>query len=186
MTRIGGRGFTLVELMVTIVILLILTTIVVVQLRLTQVAGRDEERSIDASAIASGLEVYYQNGDANASVPKGYYPGAVQVQAAASASPPFDGFLDSVSRASLTAPERTISNSFGVDPNYATAPAGTNPDGSYSDAQAETLLSTYHYLYQPLERDNTFCASYADCVKFNLYYLEEETGTVIKIRSKNQ
>ncbi len=186
MTRNQGQGFTIVELMVTVVVLLVLITIVVVRLAATQASGRDQEREIDTAAIATGLEVYYQDGDDDAAIPKGYYPGATQILAAAGGSPPFGDLLEGVPEASFIAPERIVTTSFGVDPNYATAPAGANPDGSYDETQALALLTTYPYLYQPLRRDNTFCANYLDCVRFNLYYLEEETGDVITIRSKNQ
>lgn len=181
-----GEGFTVVELIVTIVILVILTTLVVVRLRSTQTSGRDQERSIDATTIATGLEGYYENGNVTTYTPKGYYPGATEITVAAGLTPPFNEFLEGVSAASLTAPDRTITDSFGIDPNYASAPAGANTDGSYSDDQARPLLLQFPYLYQPLRRNNTFCTIYSDCVKFNLYYLKEATDEVVKIRSKNQ
>jgi type II secretory pathway pseudopilin PulG len=181
-----GKGFTIVELIVVITILIILTTLVVVRLAHTQSSGRDREREIEMTTIASGLEVYYENGNTASSIPKGYYPGGTEVQQAAAASPPFNRFLEGVSVQTFEAPDRTITDSFGVDPSYASAPAGANADGSYSDSQVRALLSNFNYLYQPLRRNNTFCASYADCVKFNLYYLEETTNTVKTIRSKNQ
>jgi type II secretory pathway pseudopilin PulG len=184
--RKRGGGFTIVELMVTIVVMVVLTTLVATRLRFTQASGRDKERAIDISTIATGLEVYYNNGNVTTYTPKGYYPGAVELNTAAALTPPFKEFLEGVSASSLTAPDRAIDTSFGVDPNYATSPAGTNTDGSYSDAQVRPLLVNFPYLYQPLKRNNTFCAGYIDCVKFNLYYLEETSNTVIKIGSKNQ
>lgn len=176
-----GRGFTIVELIVTITILIILTTLVVVRLSTTQVAGRDQEREIDATAIATGLEVYYQNGSQDGSVPKGYYPGTAQVTAAASTSPPFNSFLEGVPRISFEAPGRTISNSFGF-----VAATGTTIDGSFTTLQARTHLASYAYLYQPMRRNNTICANYTDCVRFNLYYLDERSNAVIHLKSKNQ
>jgi len=186
MTKKRGVGFTVVELMVTIVVLVILTTLVTVRLKSTQAGGRDQERDIDSTTIATGLEVYYDNGNVTTYTPKGYYPGATELNAAAALSPPFKEFLDGVSAASLTAPDRTINDSFGIDPNYASAAVGANTDGSYSDAQVRPLLVHFPYLYQPLRRDNAFCVNYIDCVKFNLYYLKESTDEVVKIRSKNQ
>lgn len=186
MTRKRGAGFTIVELIVTVTIIVILTTLVVVRLRMTQASGRDEERNIDITTIATSLEVYYESGDITTYTPKGYYPGANQILAAAAKDPPYNEFLQGVPAISLIAPDRTITDSFGIDPAYATAAIGANTDGSYSDAQARALLSTYPYLYQPLTRSNAFCVNYDDCVKFNLYYLEETTDTVIKIGSKNQ
>jgi prepilin-type N-terminal cleavage/methylation domain-containing protein len=181
-----GGGFTLVELMITITIMVILMTLATVNLLSAQAGGRDQERQTDIGAIDRGLEVYYLNGNPYANVPKGYYPGGQEVTAAASASPPFSNFLEGVSTTSYEAPDLSAASSFGVDPNYTTSAPGSNADGSYSDAQARTLIATRPYLYQPLTRSNTFCASYANCVKFNLYYLTEVDNVVHKITSKNQ
>lgn len=178
-----GEGFTIIELIVTITVMVILMTIVTVRLVSTQAHARDEEREIDITTIAKGLEVYYQNGSSKASIPKGYYPGGQQIQDAAAESLPFGSLLEGVGKDSFQAPRREINTSFGVDPVRV---KGTNPDGSYSDAQARSLLATYPYLYQPLKRDNTFCINYSDCVKFNLYYLSEADDTVHIVRSKHQ
>ena len=180
-----GKGFTLIELIVTIVILTILTTIVVARLVRTEVGARDREREIDITTIATGLEAYYENGSPDDSIPKGYYPGRQQVDAAAATSPPFNTFLDGVPIASFTSPIKAPSGVSDTDFNHYNI-TGTNPDGSYTDAQARSILYWVPYLYQPLTRSKTNCFNYADCVKFNLYYLKEETDTVVQIRSKNQ
>lgn len=180
-----GSGFTIVELMVTISVLVILTTIVVVRLSASSAGGRDRERSFDTSAIAAGLEAYYQNGSQSGSIPKGYYPGRAEVDTAAATDPPFINFLEGVPEESFVAPVHAPEGYSTTDFNYYNQ-AGTNADGSYTDAQARTLLYWVPYLYQPLTRNNQNCSGYANCVKFNLYYLEESTDTVITIRSKNQ
>jgi prepilin-type N-terminal cleavage/methylation domain-containing protein len=181
-----GGGFTLVELMITITIMVILMALAVINVLTSQVDARDQERRADTGTIARGLEVYYVSGNPYTDTPKGYYPGGQEVTTAAATTPAFNNFLEGVSETSYTAPKRTIINSFGVDPNYASSAAGSNPDGSYSDAQARALLSNNPYLYQPLTRTNTFCTSYVSCVRFNLYYLTERNDTVNVIRSKNQ
>ena len=124
-------------------------------------------------------------GAPDGSAAKGYYPGVSQVTAAKALTPPFNNFLEGIGPSSLTAPEKTITTSFGTD-TASPGTVGNNPDGSYDDSQARTLLATYPYLYQPLKRDNTLCQNYSDCVKFNLYYLNESDDTVQKTRSKNQ
>lgn len=189
MTRKHTEGFTIVELIVTITILVILTTLVVVRLSSTQADGRDQERNIDVTTIAAGLETYYENGNDTTFTPKGYYPGAAEISTASALTPPFKEFLEGVSRISLEAPGLSAQESFGVDPAGARGVNPGNvstPDGSYGDVQAKALLATIPYLYQPLKRDNTFCTSYADCVKYNLYYLKETTNTVVRIGSKHQ
>lgn len=181
--RKQNKGFTIVELMVTITILLILTTLVVVRLISTQAGGRDQERETDILTIATGLEVYYQDGSPDGSVPKGYYPGSNQVNAAALTVPPFHNFLDGVSKISFEAPDGPINGNVNFNAPQLT---GTNPDGSYTDSEVRGILNWYPYVYQVLKRDNHHCFTATDCVKFNLYYLHEESNTVIKIRSKNQ
>jgi prepilin-type N-terminal cleavage/methylation domain-containing protein len=181
-----SEGFTLIELMITITIMVILMTLAVVNMLSAQANGRDQERQTDIVTLARGLEVYYASGNPYTNTPKGYYPGGQEITAAAATSPPFSNFLEGVSTTSFEAPGLTATSSFGVDPNYASSAPGSNPDGSYSDTQARTLLASKPYLYQPLTRSNTFCASYTNCVRFNLYYLTEVDNTVHVIRSKNQ
>lgn len=185
MMRKQGKGFTIVELMVTIVIILILTTIMVTRLLMAETGSRDREREIDMQTIATGLEVYYQNGSPDGSIPKGYYPGRQQVDTAAVTSPPFKTFLDGVAAASYTSPIPAPAGVSTTDFNHYNV-AGTNPDGTYTDAQARSLLYWVPYLYQPLTRANANCSNYVDCVRFNLYYLKEDPNEVVMIRSKNQ
>lgn len=178
-----GGGFTLIELMITITIMVVLMSVAVVNMLSVQANGRDQERQTDIGAIARGLEVYYQSGNPYTSTPKGYYPGSQEVTNAAATTPPFSNFLEGVGTTSYTAPNLTDVTSFGVASATTT---GNNPDGSYDDTQARSFLSSKPYLYQPLTRSNTFCTSYANCVKFNLYYLTEVDNTVHVVRSKNQ
>ncbi len=181
-----GEGFTLIELLITITIMTILMTLAVINALASQLDARDQERKTDVSTIVRGFEVYYMTGNPYTVTPKGYYPGGQEITSAAGTTPPYSNFLEGVGDTSFSAPNRTITDSFGIDSNYLSSAPGSNPDGSYSDAQARTLLANFPYLYQPLTRSNTFCASYANCVKFNMYYLTERDNTVQKIRSKNQ
>lgn len=56
------RGFTIVELIITITIMGILLTLAVVGLSSTQLSARDNERTTDVEALALQLEAYYQAG----------------------------------------------------------------------------------------------------------------------------
>lgn len=181
-----GRGFTLIELMITVTIMIVLMALAIVNLLTSQIDTRDQERRTDIGTIARGLEVYYVSGNPYTNIPKGYYPGGQEVTTAIATTPPFNNFLEGVGQTSFQAPNEAVTDSFGVDANYATSAPGSNPDGSYSDSQARTLLASKPYLYQPLTRTNVFCASYVNCVKFNLYYLTERNNTVNVVRSKNQ
>lgn len=186
---IGKRdnGFTIVELVVTIVILVILTTIVTVRLIQTETSGENREMEIDTATIATGLEVYYENGSPDRSIPKGYYPGMDEFNSAKATSPPFSTFLEGVSASSYVAPGSTITDSF-----YFHLASGSNPDGSFTDAQVLSILNgtNHKYLYHPVRRNNISCITYTICVKYFLYYIEKGTDgaadKVITIRSKNQ
>ena len=71
-------GFTLVELLITITIMVILLALVVVSLRSTQANARDEKRKTDTANIARGLERRYVEGNpiaTSSSIEKGSYPG---------------------------------------------------------------------------------------------------------------
>lgn len=178
------RGFTIIELVVTITVMTILMVLVTIRLVFTEQAGRDQKRAIDTVAIAKGLELYYQNGVSDLSIPRGYYPGSTQVQTAKTTSPPFLNFLEGVSKASFEAPDKT-GISFSTDTSGVPV-VGANTDGSYNDTQLNALLTNIPYLYQPLKRDNTLCSTYTDCVKFNLYYQTESDKVNHKITSRNQ
>jgi len=57
------RGFTITELLIVIVVMGILLTLGVVNLRGSQVSSRDSERKSDIDALALHLESYYNNGN---------------------------------------------------------------------------------------------------------------------------
>lgn len=61
-----GHGFTLIELMIVMVIMGILAVIGVTAFMSSQIKGRDVRRKGDLRAIASALELYYND--------KGQYP----------------------------------------------------------------------------------------------------------------
>lgn len=57
-----SRGFTIVELIVTITIMAILLTLGVVNLRSSQANARDAERKTDIESLATNLETFYNSG----------------------------------------------------------------------------------------------------------------------------
>jgi len=62
--RLNLKGFTLVELLVTMAILGILATVGFGQYRTSQKKGRDVQRKADLDNIARGLELYYNDHNA--------------------------------------------------------------------------------------------------------------------------
>ena len=60
MNKQGGRGFTIVELAVVIIVMGLLLVLAVVSFRGVQAAARDKERQADVQSAASYLESIYQ------------------------------------------------------------------------------------------------------------------------------
>lgn len=54
-----NRGFSLIELMVTIAVIGILASLIAINLQSAKVKGRDAKRKADVEAVASALEIYY-------------------------------------------------------------------------------------------------------------------------------
>jgi prepilin-type N-terminal cleavage/methylation domain-containing protein len=163
------NGFTLVELLITMVIMVVLITLSVVNLRSTQMTARDDQRTSDVQAIAQQLENYYKLGSDNE--PAGQYP------------PTDDMGTETDVKASL----RDIDSDVVRAPNV----APTDPISLIIATDTDPLTPTPTvgtYVYQPLQSDGSICGSAGDeCRKFNLYYmLESEPNVVKKIISKNQ
>lgn len=194
-----NRGFTVVEVLVTLVIMAILMGLGTVGLRATLANGRDAERQTDIETIARGLEVYYTRGNPFyiAGTTKGSYPGSnmkihidgtgwcaaapfynESQQALYNTCRPGDGYWSEafgVSDAALTPPNKT-------------EPALWNPwlvGDAEIPARTTTELNNGNYVYMPFTANDTHC--YEDtCPKFELYYKKETTGEVVTVRSKHQ
>lgn len=61
------RGFTVVEMIITVTIMGILLTLAVVSVNTSQVRARDDERRTDIASISLALESFYSGGNATAS-----------------------------------------------------------------------------------------------------------------------
>jgi prepilin-type N-terminal cleavage/methylation domain-containing protein len=199
-----SRGFTLIELLIALVIMAILMTLAVVNVRSTQVNARDTERKADIESIARGLEQNYtmdnkfgtnQAGDK----PKGSYPGNNNFKHAGgadfcpSSSDPVTGyipcnstpngylysFLPGVTEATLHAPQNadaiSLKSTWYFPPDNPTRQIWIN--GS--------VLDSDYYMYEPLNSDGTMCNA-GTCRQFKLYYKNEVTNSVQILKSKNQ
>lgn len=194
------RGFTVVEVLVTLVVMAILLSLGTVGLRASLANGRDAERKADIETIARGLEVYYAKGnpyfiagttkgaypDTNAKIHidgtgwcyTAYFPDQGQ-QDKYSTCRPGDGYWSEVfgvSDAALTPPNMTtreLWNPWMIE--QATIPA-----------RIAAELDKGKYVYYPLTHNNTHCYSDAGCPKYELYYKKETNGEVVTVRSKHQ
>jgi prepilin-type N-terminal cleavage/methylation domain-containing protein len=162
-------GFTLVELLVTITIMVILITLSVANIRGAQMTARDDQRTSDVRVIAQQLETYYQTGSDSQS--SGQYPPTDLMSTEAD----IQASLRDIEASALRAPNVQDSDPISFVISTDTDPLTPTP--TYST-----------YVYQPLQSDNQVCVSIGDeCRKFNIYYmLESEPNVVKKISSKNQ
>jgi prepilin-type N-terminal cleavage/methylation domain-containing protein len=161
------RGFTIIELIVCIAVMGILLTLAVVNLRASQLSGRNSERVGDAQTIVQNLENFYVSG--SGSGVNGTYP---PTTIAASQSATTTALPDLDTKA-LFAPGQTSSSFIAATTNAA-------PTANFNQ-----------YVYQPLYSDGTLCTSIATqtCRRFNLYYSTENadgSSTLVTLASKNQ
>jgi prepilin-type N-terminal cleavage/methylation domain-containing protein len=168
-----GRGFTVVELIITITIMGILLLLTVVNVNASQVAARDTERVSDIEAFALNLESFYRIGRDN-STTFGRYPstGLTTPDASSIQLNLRDIDLDSVKAPGIDDPLDTLL----MATNNVQTTAGVLPQPTISQ-----------YIYQPLQPDGSLCTSGSqDCRKYNLYYRLEKDNTVYMLTSKNQ
>ncbi|MEO6109731.1 MAG: type II secretion system protein [Candidatus Saccharimonadales bacterium] len=164
------RGFTVVELIITITIMGILLILTIVNINGNQVASRDNERTADIATIQTWMENFYSAGSPVNGIP-GNYP-AVQV----------------------TTPTNFQPNIPDADPKTFTAPGASNNFTSFIQATNSVQTTTgvapqptiSQYVYQPIDSTGAICSNGLDCRKYNIYYRLEKDNTVYMVMSKNQ
>lgn len=171
-----SRGFTIVEIVITITIMGILLVLAVVNLSSSQVNSRDAERKADIEAIALHLESYYANESSDSqgqTSAGGTYPGTTQITDPRNIMPDIDP-------KSLRAPGVSLDDPISLI-------AASNP--TQTVAGIAPSPTTSQYVYQPLTKSGALCTTPTatdECRKFNLYYRLEGDDTVYKVTSKNQ
>lgn len=195
------RGFTVVELIITLAIITIITLLAIVILRGSQVAARDDERASKAQTIKDGLESFYQYGFTHPSNPSlslnpGQYPSIEELNAAVSQDY-IESWLTGVESSTLRFTWQEA-GSRNLAPYLHPTSQALNGDISDITSQAThpTGLHTA-ILYEPLRpRQAHFggdsdqweiCTATIDdqpCSRFNLYYLTE-ANDLMTIRSDN-
>ena len=165
------RGFTIVELIITITIMAILLALGVVNLTGTQVSARDSERKTDIENISLHLETYYNSGTDGSTV-IGRYP---SVDATTGLIGHETTLLRDIDKNSFIAPDKTTTSLIAATNNTQTT-SGVTPQPTIDQ-----------YVYQPIQGDGTLCTlASQECRKYNLYYRLEADNTVNLLTSKNQ
>lgn len=166
------RGFTIVELVITITIMGILLTLAVVNVNSSQLRSRDDERKADVESIAAAMESFYAVGG-NTSTGVGRYVSTV----VAGSTDSIISNLRDVDLKSFSAP--------GVDDPAETFVAATNNNQVVGGVAPQPTFG--QYVYQPLTGTGALCTNEAtECRKFNLFYRLEADNTVYKVTSRNQ
>jgi prepilin-type N-terminal cleavage/methylation domain-containing protein len=185
-------GFTLVELLITITVMVVLMTLGVFSLRSVQANARDEERKTDIESIARGLEIRYNDGNpraASSDIQKGAYPGTNEIRHAQGitvagytpSSQIVGGYLTELlpgtTQDTLKAPGQTTV-SFNIICTSSCQPAETQ-----SVTDAATTINKY--VYEPINAAGNICSDNT-CIRYNLYYRTEVDNVVHKVMSKHQ
>ena len=153
------NGFTIIELMVTIVIIALLATIATMSLVNVQKQARDSRRSSNAATLAENLEKYFAK--------NGEYPSVSKVTSSSSSS------VQSL----LGLPNNTAL----LDPSAA---AGTaNSWGTGAAAANKTL--TYSGNTDVSASCTTGNSATDSCVDFKIQYYNEQDGTIVTITSRH-
>lgn len=169
-----ARGFTIVELIITITIMGILLVLTVVNVGSTQMKARDEERVADVETIGSALENFYSTGNDNTAA--GTYPSTAT--SGGTNEVILTNLRDRIPITAILAPGIT-------DEAYKTFISATDP--TQTTAGVLPQPDKDHYVYQPLQASGAICTSASQgCRKYNIYYYLESDGTVYKYESKNR
>ncbi len=153
--KYSQKGFTIVELLIVIVVIGILAALVLNTFSGVQKRARDTQRQTDINAIATQLEVYYND--------KGGYP-EIGVIAAES--------LKGIDEGALTPPGR---NQPSILPSTEAS--------ALADLSGGTLTANSQYGYQTLEANGTTaCTADSEndvfCPKFKLFWIKEDVENV--------
>lgn len=185
------RGFTIVELLVVLVIIAILLMLSTFMVSRYQANGRDAERKADIENLARGLETRYKQGNPEITAPSyvtaGSYPGANEMR-----------HIMGVSISGFTPAQ--ISGGYPSGALPGTTVASFSPPGLSGDftgfaitctsscGAALNLTSTVTkdtYYYQPIDASGNVCVQ-GGCVRYQLFWREEATGTLRVVESRHQ
>ena len=188
------RGFTIVELLVVIVLIVILLGLSMVSITKNQANARDAERNADMTTIARSLETRYKEGNSYVSAPAyvsaGSYPGVYEMQHIFGGSNnTFTPTIVTGGYVSDVLAGTTVSNF--SPPDISGAFAGFNFSCTsscgvaLSSAAMDSKVTKDTYYYQPIDASGNVCLQ-GGCVRFQLFWRTEVDNQLHSIESKHQ
>lgn len=166
------RGFTVVEIIITVTVMGILLLLAVVNVNSSQANARDDQRKADTQSIAIALESYYLIRP-NAASATSRYPSTNQITSESAIL----SIMPDVVISSFIAPgATTVAESFIPATNTNQTVGGVLPQPT-----------TSQYVYQPLNATGGLCNLTATvCRKFNIFYRLETDSVVYRLESRNR
>lgn len=181
-------GFTLVELLITVLVAVILLTLGTVSVTGYQAQARDTERKADIAAIARGLEERYKTGYSyinDTLYPeqgRGMYPSVQEARYAIGTPSTCTDYKTPCPPASETLTQWLPS----TQSAHFKAP-GSTTISFRTTSVVPTSITDDGYVYVPFNAAGSVCSAVSGgCVRYNLYYAEETTGNMITVKSKHQ
>lgn len=176
------RGFTIVELVITITVMVILLTLAVVNISSTQANARDAERKADVESIAMYMENYYSSNIEDGSSTGFFSSGGTY---------PGSSYMGDYFRTLIPDADPKVLRAPGVSTDSpASLIEATNNVQTVTGITPKPSATNDVYVYQPIQPDGALCVDPAfampDCVKFNIYYYQEKTGKIEMITSRHQ
>lgn len=188
------QGFTVVELLITLVIIATLMSLGVVSFLGAQVDARDSERASDIAVIARGLENYYKRGNSKITFTYrtvGAYPSANEFSHIMGVNLCSDATFSAkiVSGGTCSINSGYASDALiGTSTSSFTPPVQTlpNTESVTTNTVPTTNLNAGKYVYQPLAANGAACST-DTCPKYVLYYQEEaDPQDNISVKSRHQ
>lgn len=179
------KGFTVIEISIAMVIMVILLSVGMVSYRGTLVTGRDKERDADVQAIAMYLESTYSREikDSSGTVvlkKAGQYP----ARDIFNTSSQYDAVFADLDRSAQLSPRLPSERALTTNTNASTV----QNISSSNLTPADKLSGANHYVYVPLVGEGSYtCISVStdNCRSFKIFY-RTESGDYKTIESKHK
>lgn len=173
-------GFTLIEVLITIIVITILLIVAVALMRNGEANARDDTRKTDVTEIAQQLDSFYNSGT-NGSTSIGQYPGLDLVAGSSPCNPP-TAAQESTTKSTLRDLDWKALRAPGISTS---SPMSLLCAPDNTTTQNPTIGQ---FIYQPLTSTGALCTTTSSgCRKFVIYYrLETNTSTVQTLMSRYQ